>query len=83
MTAEEARRITISKKPTTVPIYTKIRDAANKGEDVIHHYLKTDLEKKYADDFVRALKEDGYEVSRERGDDQREGTSWDYLCISW
>lgn len=83
MTAEEARKITTSNKPCTAPIYIKIKDAANKGEDAIHHYLKTDLEKKYADYFIYELKQYGYKVTRERGDDQRDGTSWDYLCISW
>lgn len=83
MTAKEARKITTSKKPSAATIYTKIREAANKGEDVIHHYLNTALEKKYADDLTQELIIYGYKVTRESGDDQREGTSWDYLCISW
>ena len=83
MKASEARKITASRKPSAANIYAKIRDKAMSGEDVVHYHLNTAMEQKYAEELMNELIENGYDVSRERGDDQREGKSWDYLCITW
>jgi hypothetical protein len=83
MKASEARKLTASRKPSAANIYAKIRDKALSGGDVVHYNLNTEMEKKYAEELMNELIENGYEVSREIGDDQRERKSWDYLCITW
>lgn len=63
-------------------VYLIIKQAAEKGEEYVNYNLK-DKESKFADYIISDLKQNGYEVKREKGSDQRDGDSWDYLGIDW
>lgn len=85
MKASEARKITdeVGRKVDMAPIYKEIEARALVG----HSNYTIDVQKwkhnSAVDSVKSTLENDGYKVSRNKGYDQRDGDSWDQLCISW
>lgn len=67
-------------------IYVKIQFAADEGLSYITIDILNDANKILANNIefvIKALEVDGYKVTPSKGDDQREGNSWNNLNIYW
>lgn len=90
--AEQAKNITQERlnswfKRTMASISDRIDKFASIGQDRCTYSIAetTDFldRKKKTENIICALKGLGYKVKREKGDDQRDCSSWDYMVISW
>ena len=73
---ETARRVDMSE------VYRTIKAAAQKGDDSVTINIEGWKDFRRSS-VISTLKSSGYTVERINDCDQREGTSWDNLFISW
>ena len=81
ITPDEAKQITESARNIDInEIYHAIRRAAECGDDNITFVLQS-KHRKFADEIVLKLKEEGFSAKRDTYSDYRD--SWDNLVIEW
>ncbi len=84
MKATEARTLTEEgQKVDMIAIYDSIRARARQGYECHTIDIQTLKHKASVEKVLAELKENGFRASRSSGYDQRDGTGWDQLSISW
>lgn len=88
-TASEAKELKLNRDKTVSKemiktLDSEIRSACDSGKAVYQFYFKDSL---HSEDvklgIIALLEKNGYKVTRNKGHDQREGDSWDYITIQW
>ena len=84
MNASVARQTTNEARVVDMkPIFERIKHTAGLGGEAIQVRLQDSHYEMFADEIIKNLKNLNYKVKREKGYDQRDYLSWDYLDVSW
>ena len=81
MNANEARKITDGVAVTNLKKFNdKIKSAAARGENYVEFSIYSE---KNPDKLIHQFKNEGFQVTRNKGYDPRDGEGWDNVSLSW